>query len=45
VLSFVAPFLYDRVGPVAPAVLALAMAGVAAVLVTAHQRARHAAGV
>jgi predicted MFS family arabinose efflux permease len=41
VLSFVAPFLYDRVGPVAPAVLALAMAGVAAALVTAHQRARH----
>lgn len=45
VLSFVAPFLYDRVGPVAPAVLALAMAGVAAVLVTAHQRTRHTAAV
>lgn len=39
VLSFVAPFLYDRVGPVAPAVLALAMAVSAAALVTAHARA------
>lgn len=39
VLSFVAPFLYDRVGPIAPAVLALAMAVSAAALVTAHARA------
>ena len=39
VLSFVSPFLYDRVGPVAPVVLALLMAVVAAGLVTAHARA------
>ncbi len=39
VLSFVAPFLYDRVGPAAPVVLALAMAAAAAGLVTAHRRA------
>ena len=39
VLSFVSPFLYDRVGPVAPVVLALLMAVIAAGLVSAHSRA------
>ena len=39
VLSFVSPWLYDRSGPVAPAVLAACLAAAAFTLVTAYRRA------
>lgn len=38
VMSFVSPFLYDRLGPLGPAILAAALAVLAIALITAYQR-------
>lgn len=38
VMSFVSPFLYDRLGPLGPAILAAGLAALAIALITAYQR-------